>query len=475
MDAALNKIRTGFFARHETFAPRYGWLKKGFDGVAGVLPDQLDEWAESPRRPTGDSPNPAPPQTDIPPSSPAQPPPDPAVFDRPDAIEILGVGKNMVRSIRFWCMAFHLIEPEKNPDSPRVSGPMRTTALGRALLAEGGWDPYLEDPASLWLLHWKLFAPPIVAPAWSIAVNQSAAGGFSAKDLARRFIDYARDVPEFGRLSASSFEKDASCFVRMYAPPAVGKRGGDEIECPFTQLGFLVPAEAKGHFRFHAGEKPDLPDLVFLAACLDFAARRGGRNGAETSGRSTASSESASADRSETGGGMDGGGDDRPRGGAKTLSLGAIAYEWNGPGRVFQLSETDIGHRLERAAAGREDLIFTESYGHRQLQFFDDPADIRDRLLTEYYARTAGRNPARSARRATDPSAANVEDGFQAGGESGLETGPEAGLKTGAESGRETPDESPSEIRSEAPSETRSEIRSEIRSKTKTGAGRGGA
>ncbi|MFP4585095.1 MAG: DUF4007 family protein [Desulfococcaceae bacterium] len=396
MDAALNKIRTGFFARHETFAPRYGWLKKGFDGVAGALPDQLDEWAESPRRPTGgDSPNPSHPQTDIPSSDTSQPPPDPGVFDRPDAIEILGVGKNMVRSIRFWCMAFHLIEPEKNPDSPRVSGPMRTTALGRALLAEGGWDPYLEDPASLWLLHWKLFAPPIVAPAWSIAVNGAAASGFSAKDLARRFIDYARDVPEFGRLSASSFEKDASCFVRMYAPPAAGKRGGDEIECPFTQLGFLVPAESKGHFRFHVGEKPNLPDLVFLAACLDFAGRRGGVNGAETSGRSKGSAESASADRSGADGGMNGGGDGGPRGGSKTLSLGAIAYEWNGPGRVFQLSETDIGHRLERAAAGRADLIFTESYGHRQLQFFEDPADIRDRLLAEYYDRSAGRSASR--------------------------------------------------------------------------------
>ena len=229
MDAALNKIRTGFFARHETFAPRYGWLKKGFDGVAGVLPgqpDQLDERAESPSPPAGgDSLDSSRPETDAPPSTVSEPPGDPGVFDRDEAIEILGVGKNMVRSIRFWCMAFHLIEPEKHSDSPRVSGPMGTTALGGALLAEGGWDPYLEDPASLWLLHWKLFAPPIVAP--------------------------------------------------------------------------------------------DLPDRVFLAACLDFAAHRGGVDGAGGSG------------------------------GSKTLSPGAIAYERNGPGRVFQLSETGRETRFQ--------------------------------------------------------------------------------------------------------------------------------
>ena len=64
-------VNQGSFARHETFCPRYGWLKKGFEGVNS----------------------------------------DRSVFDSADAIERLGVGKNMVRAIRFWCVAFHLIIP----------------------------------------------------------------------------------------------------------------------------------------------------------------------------------------------------------------------------------------------------------------------------------------------------------------------------------------------------------------------------
>ncbi len=315
MGTTLTKISTGFFARHETFCPRYGWLKKGYDGVAGFSGEKGFDG-------------------------------DPEIFDRDDAIEILGVGKNMVRSIRFWCLAFHLIVPEQNSNTIRVSGSMSPAPLGKALLAEDGWDPYLEDPASLWLLHWHLFVPPIVAPAWSIAVNQSFPAGFSARDLARKLIDYTADIPEFSRLSASSFEKDASCFFRMYAPPQAGKP--DDIECPFTQLAFLTPAENKGHFRFNMGEKPDLPDAVFLAACFDFAHHHGA--------------------------------------GAKTLSLGAIAYEWNSPGRVFQLSETDIGNRLERGTAGIDGVIFTESYGNRQLQFETAPLELRERVLSSYYA-----------------------------------------------------------------------------------------
>ena len=53
------------FSGHETFPFRYPWLKKGFDAVRE----------------------------------------DVSVFGRDDAITTLGVGKNMVRSIRHWCLA----------------------------------------------------------------------------------------------------------------------------------------------------------------------------------------------------------------------------------------------------------------------------------------------------------------------------------------------------------------------------------
>ena len=70
-----NWFNEGFFARHETFCPRYGWLKKGFDAIKKY----------------------------------------PDIFTRDDAIEILGVGKNMVRAIRFWCVAFKITKPIIKP------------------------------------------------------------------------------------------------------------------------------------------------------------------------------------------------------------------------------------------------------------------------------------------------------------------------------------------------------------------------
>ena len=67
------------FSGHETFPFRYPWLKKGFDAVRG----------------NGE------------------------VFQREDAITTLGVGKNMVRAIRHWCLAAGVIEENRDEPAPR--------------------------------------------------------------------------------------------------------------------------------------------------------------------------------------------------------------------------------------------------------------------------------------------------------------------------------------------------------------------
>ena len=117
MKQRLDKYSKGTPGRHETFVPRYGWLTKGYVRCA-----------ESPH-----------------------------VFNDDDAIEQLGVGKNMVRSIRFWCLLLDLLE-EPCKDSDLGKGALSPGALGIRLIGpflpdenrvntETGWDPYLEDIA----------------------------------------------------------------------------------------------------------------------------------------------------------------------------------------------------------------------------------------------------------------------------------------------------------------------------------------
>ena len=73
-------------------------------------------------------------------------------FTSPDAVALLGVGKNMVSSIRFWSRAFGL----SINDNP--------TPFAHAIFdTENGYDPYLEDEGTIWLLHYFLLTNKVAS------------------------------------------------------------------------------------------------------------------------------------------------------------------------------------------------------------------------------------------------------------------------------------------------------------------------
>jgi hypothetical protein len=296
------EIASGGVSRHETFTPRYGWLKKGFDAV------------------TKDS----------------------KIFSAIDAIERLGVGKNMVRSIRSWCLAFHLIEPCKEGQK----GAFAPTIFGKKLLSDNdGWDPFLEDISSIWLLHWNLFIPPFELSSWPLAFNYCSLQTFDIKQLSKVIISSARKYENLSGRSGTSFTKDASCILRMYSDSYLDQNLG--TDCPFNQIDLIRPTEEKNHFRFIIGEKSTLPSLIFLAACFSYA--------------------------------------DLTQPKQRTLSFHKILYEFNSPGIVYKITETEAGRMLDEAAKQIDSIEFVESMGNRQLQFDKDPSDLFLEALSQYY------------------------------------------------------------------------------------------
>ena len=185
------------FARHETFHPRFGWLKKGFDAVVG----------------------------------------DSEALLHADAHIRLGVGKNMAASIRYWCSACKVIEPLPTTETRGH----RPTPFGQLLLNETGWDTYLEDAASLWLLHWKLLQTPCQAAAWRFVFDEFRKADFTREDLLRELTAY-RDKLGL-RVQNSSLEKDVTCLLRMYVEQPQRKALTEEtLDCPFVELGLIQRA-----------------------------------------------------------------------------------------------------------------------------------------------------------------------------------------------------------------------------------------
>jgi len=281
------------FARHETFHPRFGWLKKGFDAAIE----------------------------------------NPEIFLDDEATVRLGVGKNMVRSIRYWCNAFKVLDND-NPSK-----------FGERLLDNKGWDSFCEDPASLWLLHWNLLKPPCNAAAWYFVFHLFQGNDFTQNDLFLALCDYRDSLG--GKIADSSLEKDITCILRMYVEQSSkDKPSEDTLDCPFTELGILHTAADTKHFTFRIGEKNNLPPEIVVAACLEYAVRVGDQ---------------------------------------KTIAMPRLLYDPGSPGMAFKLIEGDVCDAIERVSRHFNSLFLSDTAGIIQFSFTADPWQLATDILEHYY------------------------------------------------------------------------------------------
>lgn len=305
------------FARHETFHPRYSWFRKAFTHVNE----------------------------------------NPDIFSRPDAPVEIGVGKNMVRSIRFWGMASRLIIDDPCNARGREARCL-PTRRGHALFGDGGWDPYMEDPGTLWLLHWLLLAPKkSKLPVWWLAFNEFNAVEFSEADLEAAIWTLLDSVPQWTKPHPKSLRKDISALLRTYAPAdRTGRtRIDDMLDCPLRELHLLSHSPATGRFRFTLGPKPTLPAEVVAYAALDYVALTEVRG--------------------------------------STVTISRLRHGPGAPGRVFKLTEAELIDALRPAVEAEAALGLATPTGAVQLAWREDPALIATRILDRYYEPTEARAP----------------------------------------------------------------------------------
>ena len=96
-------------------------------------------------------------------------------------------------------------------------GSYQIVALGHMLLSpNGGYDPYLEDEASIWLLHWLLASNAELATSQFWFFNKFHKPEFSSDELVTALSDYLHDViPKNKRPAKNTVTEDADVITRM--------------------------------------------------------------------------------------------------------------------------------------------------------------------------------------------------------------------------------------------------------------------
>lgn len=216
------------FSGHESFVCRYGWLPKAYQAVSA----------------------------------------DPNLLKNEErAMHTLGIGRNMLKSLQFWCEATGvLLSVAGHGHQP---GPVGLKLLD----SKDGWDPHLESLESLWLLHWRLCTRAALA-AWSEVFGESRLVRFDRQRLVAALAERAEGSAR--PLATSTLEQHAAIFLQSYYQ---AERNGDDTSwCPLQDLALLrATKEQDGRVVFNTDLRAPigLSLRVFAIALVEYVASSG--------------------------------------------------------------------------------------------------------------------------------------------------------------------------------------------------------
>lgn len=271
-------IKKYTFSGHNSFQCRQLWLKKGYDYVQ-----------------------------------------EGKNFNSEDAVVKLGVGKNMVSSIRFWLKAFNIIDGKDIP-----------TEFGKRVFDEkNGYDPFLEDDASLWVLHYQLVKNGF-ASIYSIIFND-----FRKQKLffnKETFVNYVKRLGENNpnmNFNQNTVAKDFIVFANLYKSDPESKDIEDSFSGILSELE-LLKTIGKGkdeQYIIENSERDNLSESILLYAILD-----------------------------------------NPIYG-NSISLNSLEFDWNSPGSIFALNRSGLMNKISDIVNDFKDVTFTDQAGMKELQF----------------------------------------------------------------------------------------------------------
>jgi len=211
------------FSGHESFPCKTLWLKKGYDFVVQGRD-----------------------------------------FNRPEAVIYLGVGKNMVASIRYWLRVFGV----SDGDQP--------TWLGNYLFDDAnGKDKYIEDMATLWLLHFHLVFNQFATLYHMVFCGYQKGHTQFDRDQIATYVKLEMiEADKQSTYNENTVRKDIAVLIQNYALPRKAQ-SNEDFSSMLIDLDLIrQTAEGKGYY-FNIEGKRKVEKEIFLYALLMLKEREG--------------------------------------------------------------------------------------------------------------------------------------------------------------------------------------------------------
>lgn len=210
------------FSGHESFPCKSLWLKKGFDFVQ-----------------------------------------DDNNFNAPDAVVKLGVGKNMVSSIRYWLRAFGICN---------LNG--EKTEIAEYLFSDiGGKDKYIEDLATLWLLHFLIaYSEEATLYNWLFCGLQRERSIFEKEQVVTYVKLRMIDLGKINQFNENTTKKDVNTLLLNYVLPQK-PQSNEDFSSLLIDLDLIRQSSEGKSYYFNVEGKRNVVKEIFMYALLTIKGR----------------------------------------------------------------------------------------------------------------------------------------------------------------------------------------------------------
>ena len=166
------------------------------------------------------------------------------VFSEETAMDDLGVGSKMVKSIKYWLLASHLAEEKREKNSKHSLVP--TSYFGEAVKK---YDPYFEDIFTLWIIHYYVSSDIGFNTVWNLFFNRFNASDFTKTVMADKLADECNKIYNKGTALYNSIDSDCGVLLKMYTASEETVIDPEEnLVSPFSELGLIARGSARSSY-----------------------------------------------------------------------------------------------------------------------------------------------------------------------------------------------------------------------------------
>lgn len=219
------------FRAHETFSIRKGWLHKGIKAILS----------------------------------------NPRLFvdKNTNAQDELGIGSNMVKSLRYWLQATRLTDEV-------IGKGMHLTKIGEIIWEN---DEYFEEDGTLFLLHYLLSSNVDMATSWYLVFNEIKSKSITKSDFFDYVKYYIQEKSDDKMPSERVLNDDFECVIKTYYNSKEYSDPENNFASPLSDLGLITFAVDESNFGektfLKSSSKRMLSPYLILAVIVNEANKNG--------------------------------------------------------------------------------------------------------------------------------------------------------------------------------------------------------